>query len=85
MTTNKPTITESKLTATALYVSATCGKHSATISITDWEFRVIVHNASARRNRFSIGKGFRTASDALTHYKTAEIAEIIKAADALNR
>jgi hypothetical protein len=77
-------ITETKLTNSALYVQATCGKVSALVCISEHQFRVIVQNASHKVWR-KFGKAFRNATEAVDAYKSQEVKSIILAADALNR
>lgn len=77
-------ITETKLTNSALYVTATCGKVSALVCISDLQVRVIVQNAAHKAWRGS-GKAFQNVSAALAAYKSDEIKAIISAANDLNR
>jgi len=77
-------ITETKLTSSALYVSATCGKVSALVCIGDLQVRVIVQNAAHKAWRGS-GKAFQNVAAALAAYKSEEMKAIITAADSLNR
>ena len=84
MTTNQVSITESKFTETALYVSAICGKTSAIVVINDWEVRVIIQNAMHKAYK-GHGKAFRTVAEAIANYKKDDVKAIIQAADELNR
>jgi hypothetical protein len=58
---------------------ATCGKVSAYVHITEYDFNVCCRNASHKAWR-GYGKIFRTAADALANYKSGEMQAIIAAA-----
>ena len=77
-------ITETKFTNSALYVTATCGKVSALVCVSDLQVRVIVQNAAHKAWRGS-GKAFPNIAAALAAYKSEEMKAIISTADNLNR
>lgn len=76
-------VNETKITDTGIYSELTCGKVSAFVCITDYEFRVICQNAAHKCWKGS-GRAFRSASEALEAYRKPEMKAIISAADKLN-
>lgn len=66
-----------------IFAAMACGKHRAYICIKDWEFRVIVQNASHRVWKGG-GRSFKSASDAIAYYKQDAVKAMIAAADKLN-
>jgi hypothetical protein len=78
------TITGTTYAETGIYVTATCGKVSAFVGISDFEVRVICQNSSHDTFRGS-GRGFDSIADALAAYRSPQMQAIIAAADKLNR
>ena len=60
-----------------IILEMSCGKHSAIVSISQYEFRVIVHNSSHRAWK-GIGKAFPSAAEARANYRTPEIRSMIE-------
>jgi hypothetical protein len=69
---------------TGIYITASCGKVSAFVGISDFEVRVICQNSSHDTFRGS-GRGFDSIADALAAYRSPQMQAIIAAADKLNR
>jgi hypothetical protein len=69
---------------TTNYVSATCGKVSASVCFSRFGVQVCCHNAANRAWR-GLGRRFETAADALAAYRSAEMRAIIEAAVAAVR
>jgi ribosomal protein L31 len=76
-----PVVTERLEKDWNVYVTASCGKTTATVSIRKdgSEIRVIVENAAHRVWRGS-GRAFPNAEQALAHYKSAAVQQIIRTA-----
>lgn len=63
-----------------IYISATCGKKSAFISVyNDGTLQVCCNNAS-HKAWGGLGKYFKDADDALNNYKSSEMKAMINAA-----
>ena len=83
MTALTVTNTNTQRTEYGVYLTATCGKISAMIGITEYGIRVVCMNASHRAWR-GAGRHFEDIAAALAAYKRPEMRAMIMAADALN-
>jgi hypothetical protein len=82
-TSEQATINQITFADTGIYASATCGKISAIVCITEYNVRVICQN-SAHKTWRGFGRSFESISEALAGYKTPQMKAIISAVDSRN-